>query len=57
VDNGAAVTGSTIYYADTAQAAATQLGADLQVTRTAPLADSPIAPSAAGAKLVVVLGK
>jgi hypothetical protein len=57
VDNGATVTGTTIYYADTAQAAATQLGTDLQVTRTAPLADSSIATAAAGAKLVVVLGK
>jgi len=57
VDNGATVTGNTIYYADTAQAAATQLGTDLQVTRTAPLADSPFAASAAGAKLIVVLGK
>lgn len=57
VDNAATVTGNTIYYADGAQAAATAVGTDLQITRTAPLADSPIAASSGGAKVVVLLGR
>ena len=57
VDNAAQVTGNTVYYADTAQDAATQIASDLQITATEPLAGSALAADAGDAQVVVILGK